>query len=335
MKRRRVAVKRDSKNLNTKTRKPTAFLFALLILIIVGSFFLLNKNKSSVESKQPIGFINYSSETFFRPIKKPDVKGPELVVSNALSVLIDPSSNQEKVLYEKGADESMPIASMSKLMTAIVALEKFGPDQKIKINNTDASAIIESGGDPKALKNATTKDLLYIMLIESNNAVADTFANQLEPGAFVELMNKKAKDLALSKTIFYNPSGLDIDESTTNLSSANDLKKIVLYIIKNYPLIPQICSISKIDYSINGILFKKLENTNILLAENSDYLWGKTGYTKEANGCIILVLKKPFANPSISENEFVITVIMGADSKGSRFIEARKLDSWIKNSYIW
>jgi D-alanyl-D-alanine carboxypeptidase len=335
MARRKIATKRIHKNLNEKTRKPTAFLFALLILFLAIFFFSLNQKKDAVVYGKHKGFIDYSSETFFRPIKKPDAKNPELVVSNALSVLINPLAEQEKVLYEKGADESMPIASMSKLMTAIVALETFGPDKKLKISSDDATAITQTGGNAKALKNATTTDLLYIMLIESNNAAANALANQLAEGEFVKLMNKKADGLGLSRTVFYNPSGLDISESKTNLSSANDLKKIVLYITKNQPLVSQICAISEIDYSINGILFKKLENTNILLAESSDYLWGKTGYTEDANGCIILVLKKPFSSPTIGENEFVITVIMGADSKGSRFIEARKLDNWIKKSYIW
>jgi D-alanyl-D-alanine carboxypeptidase len=71
-----------------------------------------------------------------------------------------------------------------------------------------------------------------------------------------------------------------------------------------------------------------LENTNILLKEKSGYLWGKTGYTKEANGCIILILK----NYSTVNPGYIINVITGADD---RFKEARRLEEWLQTSFIW
>jgi D-alanyl-D-alanine carboxypeptidase len=74
----------------------------------------------------------------------------------------------------------------------------------------------------------------------------------------------------------------------------------------------------------------KLENTNILLEESPVYLWGKTGYTKEANGCIILI-SKDYSKVNPGE-EYVINVITGADD---RFREARKLEAWLKDSFIW
>lgn len=148
-------------------------------------------------------------------------------------------------------------------------------------------------------------------------------------------MNKKAAELGMKDTRFVNPSGLDVfadasqkDLKETNVSTPADLEKLVVYILKNQPLIPKILSLSeKKLVSASGVTHK-VENTNILLKENSSYLWGKTGYTKEANGCIILILK----SYSADDSGYIINVITGAND---RFAEARKLESWLSESFIW
>jgi len=310
-------------------------LFVVLSIILVASFFIINKNIIEKKAEAQNKLFVYSNESLFRPLMKSAAKDIDLNITNGLLVMVNSKTGKEKILYEKNADASNPIASMSKLMTAIVALESYDLDQPILLSSKDIAAIVSTGGNPKALKKANLKDLLSIMLIESNNDVANALANQMEKGKFVEAMNKKSKEMGLNNTIFYNPSGLDEDDSTTNRASANDLKKIIIYIMANHKIIPEICSVQETDYFINNILFKKLINTNILLRASPDYLWGKTGYTKEANGCIILVLKKPFSFAFEGKNEYLISVIMGAGSKADRFIEAEKLENWITNSFIW
>lgn len=310
-------------------------MFSVLAIILLASFFVISKNINEKKAEAQNKLFAYSNESLFRPLMKNTARDIDLNITNGLLVMVNSKTNKEKILYEKNPDVSNPIASMSKLMTAIVALEAYDLEQPMLLGAKDIAAIVSTGGNPKALKNASLKDLLNIMLIESNNDAANALANQMERGKFVEAMNKKSKEMGLSNTIFYNPSGLDEDDSTTNRASANDLKKIIIYIMAKHKIIPEICATPETDYFVNDILFKKLVNTNILLKAGPDYLWGKTGYTKEANGCIILVLKRPFSFASEGKNEYLISVIMGAGGKVNRFIEAEKLENWIINSFIW
>lgn len=148
-------------------------------------------------------------------------------------------------------------------------------------------------------------------------------------------MNAKASEMGMDRTNYINPSGLDVffdsDErelSGTNTSTPEDLEKLVAYITEHYPIIPQILSLSSDRVKSLSGAEHSVENTNVLLKESSDYLWGKTIYKKEANGCIILILKD-FADDS---DAYIINVITGADD---RFKEARKLESWLASSFIW
>lgn len=318
-----------------KSKKWNILFFALFLFFVLIFFSFVDKKQNLVQTDSFDKLIAYTEKSLFRPLKKNQSEQLKVTANNSLTVMVNLKTGQEKIFLEQNADVSSPIASITKLMTAIVALENYDLDKKMVISSDAINVIAAKGGNTKALKNATTKDLLHILLIESNNTVADTLANQMKSKKFVDLMNQKAQTLGLKNTIFYNPSGLDESGSITNQSSANDLKKIVIYIMKQHPVIAQICAISEIDYYINSVFYKKLENTNILLKENSNYLWGKTGYTEEANGCIILVLKKPSLELSENQDQYLINIIMGAQTREDRFIEARKLENWITNSFIW
>jgi D-alanyl-D-alanine endopeptidase (penicillin-binding protein 7) len=141
-------------------------------------------------------------------------------------------------------------------------------------------------------------------------------------------MNEKARGLNMKSTRFINPTGLD-EENLTNVSTANDLEKLVVLILKDYPLISEILSLSSKEITSYSGVYRKLTNTNILLSESSVYLWGKTGYTLKANGCLILILNNFSLN---SDEGYVINIIAGADD---RFNEARKLENWLEKSFIW
>ncbi len=316
------------------SKKPNIFFFIVFCFAFFVSIFFINSNNRELNTIPAVQASLIPGDSLFRPLKKNNAFDLQINATQALSVLVIPETGEEKILFQKNAYNSDPIASMSKLMTAIVAAEQYDLEKKIFLNPEQTSTIMATGGriqsDPISIK-----DLLTIMLIESNNAAADILSEQMSSGRFVSLMNQKAKDLNLKKAVFFNPSGLTEDDFKMNQASADDLKKIIIYIIKNNSLIADICSIQSVDYYINGHYFKKLENTNALLKKGPEYLWGKTGYTKEANGCIISVSKKPFFSPFQSKTAYIINIIMGADGKTSRFIEAEKLENWITDSFIW
>jgi D-alanyl-D-alanine carboxypeptidase len=314
-------------------RENIFFLLGLFFLFFL--FFIINFYSKDVLNKDSNFYFLKQTETdLLRPLSKDKIAELYLDSNNFLSVFVNLEEDKQVILSEKKASEVIPIASLSKLMMAIVSLDNYKLDDSVKISS---SALAASGtmGGLKVNETITVNDLLYVTLIESSNDGSEALAEKMGRTEFVYKMNKKAAEIGMKNTRFYNPTGLDVftDSSEkelleTNISTPEDLSKLVIYILKNYPLIPQILSSPEKKIVSSSGVAHNLKNTNILLKENTGYLWGKTGYTKEANGCIILILK----NYSTVNSGYIINVITGADD---RFKEARKLEEWLHTSFIW
>ncbi|MFA5169683.1 MAG: serine hydrolase [Candidatus Paceibacterota bacterium] len=307
--------------------------FFLSFLVLLSVFCFIFSNSSNV-SGGSFSFLKASSIDLLRPLSKEKIADLYLNSNNFFSVFVNLDEGREIVLSEKKSNEVIPIASLTKLMTAVVALENYGLKDDVNIS---AAAIntYSTAGELREKEVISVEDLLYVTLIESSNDGAEALAEKMGRDEFILKMNKKAAELGMKNTRFVNPTGLDIfidasekELKENNVSSASDLEKLVVYILKNQPLIPQILSNSEKQIKSSNGVVHNLKNTNILLKENSSYLWGKTGYTKEANGCIILILK----SYDDDLNGYIVNVITGADD---RFSEARKLNSWLQDSFIW
>lgn len=161
------------------------------------------------------------------------------------------------------------------------------------------------------------------MLIESSNDAAECLASKLNRENFIILMNEKAKELKMKKTSFVNPSGLDEDNGTYNISTAKDLTILASEIIKNYPLIPEILSHKEYTVISEEGTSHRITTTNSLLQEMPTGTWGKTGYTEIANGCLILMTKNDL-------NDIIINIIINSND---RFGEMKNLTTWINNSF--
>ena len=320
-------------------REVKIFLFCL----IAGSFsFLLILAQRNFSSQTMLAQIHQpasqeqinekeqvSIQTAVKPIKKDSAFVLETGADAALSLLIYPEEQnlQPKILFKKEIDKKLPIASVTKLMTAVVVLENYSLQSEIKISK---EAIDQEGesGRLNLGEIISTEDLLYIMLIESSNDAAEAFAEKMSKGKFIELMNQKAESLEMENTFFVNPNGLDAaGQNSLNYSSALDLAKLVIYIQKNHPLIGEILSRKEFSFnSPDGQFRHSLVSTNSLLYD-SQTLWGKTGYTKKANGCMVNLIR-----PQSNDNLIIINVVLGADD---RFYEIQRLTDWLNNSFIW
>lgn len=292
-----------------------------VIFVLFLSFLLIQRSDFTIANQE----IKVESVDLFRPLSKDKINELNLESNNFLSVFI--KDGKEIILSEKKADEVIAIASLTKLMTAIIVLENYNLDDLIQIS---ASAIATYGnaGNLQIGEIMTIRDLLYITLIESSNDGAEALAEKMGVSTFVYKMNEKATSLGMNNTWFINPSGLD-EENLYNFSTVNDLKKMVVYILENHSLIAEILSLPEKELTSHSGISRTIRNTNVLLEESDAYLWGKTGYTNRANGCLILILN----NFSINNNQgYVINIIAGADDK---FGEARKLEQWLKESFIW
>jgi len=228
---------------------------------------------------------------------------------NAESVISIKSTlvGDDAVIFEQNKNLKLPIASLTKLMTAVIVLDNYNLSQKITVSEK-ADSQLSMQTDFKQGDIFTIEQFLNVMLIESSNKAAYALSEKLGEEEFVSLMNKKAEDIGLKNTFFVDPTGL----SSENISTASDLAMIAEYILKNYSKIAEISTIQ--DYKLEN--FGKILNTNQLLAENSEIVLGKTGFTSYANGCLLLVLKNS------EDGSYLINVILGADD---RFWEMKKL----------
>jgi len=189
-----------------------------------------------------------------------------------------------KIILEKNPDVSLPIASLSKLMTALI--------------------IFELGQTYK--DNPEKDELLKKMLVESDNQASDKLAAWIGMDAFIELMDYYARKVGLRNTFFINPSGLDDDKNNrTNLSTAQDLSKLAVYILKKHPRIFEITILNK----ENGTSAEILRNY-------SEIIGSKTGWTMMANGCLLEIVKKK------DNSGYFINILLGAND---RFGEMKKI----------
>jgi D-alanyl-D-alanine carboxypeptidase len=142
---------------------------------------------------------------------------------------------------------------------------------------------------------------------------------------FVLLMNMKAEELGMKNTRFFNPTGLDTEESGTelNYSTAKDLMLLSEEVLKT-PLVMEILSRER--YSEYG---PELVSTNKLLQEMPEAVAGKTGYTEMAGGCMILISQAP------KDNGYLVSIVLGTANSSSRFDESRKLTTWSEEAYKW
>lgn len=219
---------------------------------------------------------------------KPDLKTEKLQIT-AKSVLAYDLST-DAVLFEKNSKEKLPIASLTKIMTGVVALENESLNKKIKITKRAS----EIGEDAMGLSEGEVlsfENLLYGLMLHSGNDAAEAIAQASPFGRenFVYLMNKKAENLGLSSTHFTNPTGLEGDGK--QYSTAYDLLVITRYALQN-PDFARVVATSEyeIPYTRENKAFSLFSETN-LLTTYPGVKGVKTGYTDEAGLCLVTYLE--------------------------------------------
>lgn len=189
------------------------------------------------------------------------------------------------LLYEKNADTKHAMASTTKIMTAIVALETCSPDEivdvSINASNTEGSSIYIEAGEKIRME-----DLVYGLMLNSGNDAAVAIAEHISGNseAFCVLMNDKAKQIGAFNTSFKNPNGLFEDNHYT---TASDLAKITQYALKN-DVFKNIVSTKNASAEIIGTSRKLyFKNHNKLLWDYKGAIGVKTGYTKDTGRCLV------------------------------------------------
>ena len=218
-----------------------------------------------------------------------------------------------RILYDKNSKEQRKMASLTKIMTAILLVENCKMNEDIKI----AKEACFVGGSEVGLKpndTVTAENLLYGMLLPSGNDCAMAIAYHIGGNIenFAKLMNAKAKELGLEDTHFANPHGLDNDE---HYSSAYSLALLTKYAL-SYSKIAEVVSTKEKDVNL-GSFTKHLSNTNALLKTYNKANGVKTGFTNGANRCLIASATQEELN--------LIAVVLGSDTSQIRFDDAKTI----------
>ena len=216
----------------------------------------------------------------------------KLSLNARAAVLMDADSG--RILYGKNETMVFPMASTTKIMTLIVALEHNEPDQ-IVMASAGASAMPEVRLGVHEGERYRMEDLYYAMMLESFNdavmMIAEGTVGSVEN--FAELMNEKAISLGCTQTYFITPNGLDAaDEKGVHSSTAEDMAKIMRYAIDNEDFLK---ITQTADYSFTDCDRKRsfeVHNKNVLLTMMDGVLSGKTGYTADAGYCYVCAVKK-------------------------------------------
>jgi D-alanyl-D-alanine carboxypeptidase (penicillin-binding protein 5/6) len=293
----------------------------LLFFIFAGfvvpkSFALLNPTTNQAEL--PSGADSIKPET---PVTSPQ-KFSNVEIRAEAAYVWDVVG--QRALFQKNADKPLPLASVTKLMTALVSYELVSDDTLVTIS--EAAAAQQSGGSFTAGEIFKAKELADFALISSYNSAAYTLADSV--GAllgngdsvtqFVAAMNIKAEEMELKSLRFSNPTGLDISTTVDGAAgSARDVSFLVEYILTKHPeiLAPTVLERGRL-YNTKGV-FHEADNTNNILTSIPNLLGSKTGYTDLAGGNLTVAFDGGFNRP------IIITVLGSTWSE--RFSDVKKL----------
>ena len=231
------------------------------------------------------------------------------------------NANTGRMIYGKNAARRTPIASITKLMTSMVVLDaKLSMDQPITISDADVDRVKKSSSRLEVGTTLSRYDTMWLALMSSENRAAHSLARTYPGGtsAFVAAMNRKARSLGMNHTVFYDPTGLNKD----NTSTAADLALMVQAAYR-YPQIRQFTTST--DHDIISASGRQLhyKNSNALVREGVwDIQLSKTGYIKEAGRCLVMVAEV--------QSKPMVMVFLDAGATSGRISDARNIKTWLE-----
>lgn len=304
----------------------------------------LNASKRGVKAAKRVRVTHYVQAPppalrAMRMVSADTLQGNELDLRASAALVIDQKSGA--ALYAKNIDVPTSIASITKLMTAMVTLDaNLALDEEIIVNNEDVDRLKGTGSRLALGTRLTREELLHLALIASENRAAAALSRSYPGGrdAFVAAMNRKARQIGMTDAHFLDGTGLN----SGNRATAADLAKMVDSAYR-YPLIREISSTGSYDVSVPGTKVVRLRengkmrkvarsvqrrlafnNTNSLTrSQDWDIGVSKTGYINEAGHCLVMQTK-------INEQK-VIIVLLDSIGRWGRIGDAQRIRKWLEH----
>jgi D-alanyl-D-alanine endopeptidase (penicillin-binding protein 7) len=244
----------------------------------------------------------------------------DLKLKSSSVLVIDETDSS--VLYSRHSDVAMPIASITKLMTALVVLDAKQPlDEPIQI--TDADRDLPKGGFSRLTVGTvlTRGDLMHLALMSSENRAAHALGNNYPGGmpAMVAAMNAKAAELGMTTSRFVDPTGL----SSQNVASPEDLSKLVIAASQN-PIIREYSTDRHYAVKVRRRMVEFHNTDNLVANPTWNIIVQKTGYITEAGKCLVMA--------AVIEGRSVVIVLLDSLGKYTRVADAKRIKTWMEAS---
>ncbi|MDQ5986751.1 MAG: hypothetical protein CSYNP_02484 [Syntrophus sp. SKADARSKE-3] len=296
--------------------------FGTAVLVILLSLGLIAVQESAAVTKQPKKAAVHKRSASVKKHRTPQKVNyaPQQLVLRSASVMVEDQRTGES-LFQKRAEAILPIASITKLMTAMVVLDaQLNLQEPLTIEQEDVDMLRHSRSHLPVGSCITRKEALLLALMSSENRAAHALGRTYPGGldAFIPAMNAKAQSLGLTETRFKDPTGL----SSANVSSARNLARMVDTAYQ-YPLIREFstCEAAVVH---TGSHTRGFRNTNSLVRSSRWQIGlSKTGFIDEAGRCLVMqakVAKRP-----------VVIVLLDAQGKMTRFADANRIRQWMEN----
>lgn len=252
------------------------------------------------------------NEPDFDALGLPNVKSASVLVQDQIS---------GEVLFERNSDAVVPIASITKLMTAMVALDaRPALDEVLVVSEEDIDQLKGTRSRLAVGTRLTREEMLHLALMSSENRASSALSRHYPGGqrAFIAAMNQKAIELGLADTRFFDSTGLD----PHNVSSARDLAKMVAA-SSTYPLIREFSTTRDGSFAVKGKTLH-FNNTNALVSSSDwEIALQKTGFTNEAGKCLVMqawLNQKP-----------VVIVLLDSWGRLTRIGDANRIRRWVEH----
>lgn len=243
-----------------------------------------------------------------------------LALRSSVALVMDQNSNE--VLFQKNAGAVLPIASITKLMTALVVMDSRLPmDEVLTITEEDRDTEKHSSSRLRFGTQLTRQELLLLALMSSENRAASALGRHYPGGlpAFVQAMNRKARELGMNDSHFVDSSGL----SSSNVSSATDLVRMVNAAYRN-PTIREYSTQTEHEVNVLGRTQHYVSTNRLVRGGNWEIGLQKTGFISEAGQCLVMQARVHGRN--------VVMVFLDSAGKLSRFADANRVKEWLEHS---
>ena len=243
-----------------------------------------------------------------------------LALRSSVALVMD--QNNGEVLFQKNSSAVLPIASITKLMTALVVTDAHQPmDELLEITDEDRDYERNTGSRLRFGTMLTREDLLLLALMSSENRAASALGRNYPGGrpAFVAAMNRKARELGMNDTHYVDSNGL----SSSNVSSAQDLAKIVMAAYK-VPLIRQFTTTPEHTVNANGRTLHYVNTNRLVRGGEWDIGLQKTGFINEAGRCLVMQANVHGRN--------VVMVFLDSAGNLTRFADATRVRNWLERN---